>query len=106
MKYFALATMISWFFAADSDFNFSFMTARTGPEVYEAFCQSCHGENGRGAGPETNLYANRRRLRTADGELITSILDGKGEMPGYSNILTYDEAQNVLNYIREDLKRR
>ena len=106
MKYFALTAIIGGLVAADSDFNFSFMTARTGPEVYEAFCQSCHGENGRGAGPETNLYANRRRLRTADGELITSILDGKGEMPGYSNILTYDEAQNVLNYIREDLKRR
>ena len=74
--------------------------------MYEAFCQSCHGENGRGASAETNLYANRRRLRTADSELITTILDGKGEMPGYSNILTYEEAENVLNYIREDLKRR
>ena len=106
MKYFVLTAIVSWFFAADSDFNFSFMTARTGPEVYEAFCQSCHGENGRGASAETNLYANRRRLRTADSELITTILDGKGEMPGYSNILTYEEAENVLNYIREDLKRR
>ena len=106
MKYFVLTAIVSGFFAADSDFNFSFMTARTGPEVYEAFCQSCHGENGRGASAETNLYANRRRLRTADSELITTILDGKGEMPGYSNILTYEEAENVLNYIREDLKRR
>ena len=106
MKYFVITLLFSGFLAADSDFNFSFMTARTGPEVYEAFCQSCHGENGRGASAETNLYANRRRLRTADSELITSILDGKGEMPGYSNILTYDEAENVLNYIREDLKRR
>ena len=106
MKYFVLTAIVSGFFAADSDFNFSFMTARTGPEVYEAFCQSCHGENGRGASAETNLYANRRRLRTADSELITTILDGKGELPGYSNILTYEEAENVLNYIREDLKRR
>ena len=106
MKYFVLTAIVSGFFAADSEFNFSFMTARTGPEVYEAFCQSCHGENGRGASAETNLYANRRRLRTADSELITTILDGKGEMPGYSNILTYEEAENVLNYIREDLKRR
>jgi mono/diheme cytochrome c family protein len=106
MKYFAITLLFSGLIAADSDFNFSFMTARTGPEVYEAFCQSCHGENGRGASPETNLYANRRRLRTADSELITSILEGKGEMSGYSNILTYEEAENVLNYIREDLKRR
>ena len=106
MKYFAITLLFSGLIAADSDFNFSFMTARTGPEVYESFCQNCHGENGRGASRETNLYADRRRLRTADGELITSILDGKGEMPGYSNILTYEEAQNVLNYIREDLKRR
>ena len=74
--------------------------------MYESFCQNCHGENGRGANRETNLYVDRRRLRTADGELITSILDGKNDMPGYSNVLTYEEAQNVLNYIREDLRSR
>ena len=106
MRYFAITLLIGGIFSADSDFNFSFMTARTGPEVYEAFCQNCHGENGRGASRETNLYTNQRRLRTAEGELLTSILDGKGEMPGYSNILTYEEAQNVLNYIREELKRK
>ena len=106
MKYFAITMLISSFYAADSDFNFSFMTARTGPEVYVSFCQNCHGENGRGARRETNLYADRRRLRTADSELITSILDGKGEMPGYSNVLTYEEAENVLGYIREGLKSR
>jgi mono/diheme cytochrome c family protein len=33
-------------------------------------------------------------------------LDGKNDMPGYSNVLTYEEAENVLQYIREDLKRR
>jgi mono/diheme cytochrome c family protein len=105
MKYFAIIAVLAGGWTAN-DLDFSFLTARTGPEVYESFCQNCHGENGRGASRETNLYADRRRLRTADSELITSILDGKGEMPGYSNILTYEEAQNVLNYIREDLKRR
>ena len=105
MKYFAIIAVLAGGWTAN-DLDFSFLTARTGPEVYESFCQNCHGENGRGANRETNLYADRRRLRTADSELITSILDGKGEMPGYSNILTYEEAQNVLNYIREDLKRR
>ena len=83
-----------------------FIQARTGHEVYERFCISCHNYDGRGASRETNLFADRRRLRTADTELLTSILDGKGEMPGYSNVLTYEEAQNVLQYIRENLKRR
>jgi len=105
MKYLAIILTIGGAWTAN-DLNFSFLTARTGPEVYEAFCVSCHGENGRGANRETNLFADRRRLRNADGELITSILDGKNDMPGYSNVLTYEEAQNVLNYIREDLKRR
>ena len=105
MKYLAMILTIGGAWTAN-DLNFSFLTARTGPEVYESFCTSCHGENGRGANKETNLYVDRRRLRSANSELITSILDGKGDMPGYSNVLTYEEAQNVLNYIREDLKRR
>ena len=105
MKYLAIILTIGGTWTA-SDLDFSFLTARTGPEVYESFCQNCHGENGRGADRETNLYADRRRLRSADSELITSILDGKDDMLGYSNVLTYEEAQNVLNYIREDLKRR
>jgi mono/diheme cytochrome c family protein len=105
MKYLAIILTIGGTWTA-SDLDFSFLTARTGPEVYESFCQNCHGENGRGANRETNLYVDRRRLRTADGELITSILDGKNDMPGYSNVLTYEEAQNVLNYIREDLRSR
>ena len=105
MKYLAIILTIGGAWTA-SDLEFSFLQARSGPEVYERFCVSCHNYDGRGANRETNLFADRRRLRNADGELITSILDGKNEMPGFSNVLTYEEAQNVLNYIREDLKRR
>jgi mono/diheme cytochrome c family protein len=105
MKYLAIILTIGGTWTA-SDLDFLFLTARTGPEVYESFCQNCHGENGRGANRETNLYADRRRLRNADSELITSILDGKNDMPGYSNVLTYEEAQNVLEFIRGDLKSR
>tara|TARA_R100001509_G_scaffold163579_1_gene138474 strand:+ start:233 stop:550 length:318 start_codon:yes stop_codon:yes gene_type:complete len=105
MKYFAISLLIGGLTIAN-DLNFSFLQARSGQEVYESFCNSCHGPNGRGANQETNLFANRRRLKTADQELITSILDGKGDdMPGYSNVLTYEEAENVLEYIRESLRR-
>jgi len=105
MKYFAITLLIGGITFAGS-LDFSFLQPRTGHEVYERFCVSCHNYDGRGASRETNLFADRRRLRTADAELLASILDGKGEMSGYSNVLTYEEAQNVLNYIREDLKRR
>tara|TARA_R100000234_G_scaffold49886_1_gene29853 strand:- start:197 stop:526 length:330 start_codon:yes stop_codon:yes gene_type:complete len=106
MKYFAISLLIGGVTIAN-DLNFSFLQARSGQEVYETFCDSCHGPNGRGASRETNLFADRRRLKTADEELLNSILDGKGDiMPGYSNVLTYEEAQNVLEYIRETLKRR
>ena len=105
MKYLAIILSIGGS-TIGNNLEFSFLQARSGPEVYESFCVSCHNYDGRGANRETNLFADRRRLRNADSELITSILDGKGEMPGYSNVLTYEEAQNVLNYIREDLKRR
>ena len=105
MKYFAITVLIGGLMGADG-LDFSFLQPRTGHEVYERFCVSCHNYDGRGASRETNLFADRRRLRTADAELLASILDGKNEMPGYSNVLTYEEAQNVLTYIRETLKRR
>ena len=105
MKYLAIILTIGGTWTA-SDLDFSFLQPRTGHEVYERFCVSCHNYDGRGASRETNLFADRRRLRTADAELLASILDGKGEMSGYSNVLTYEEAQNVLTYIRESLKRR
>ncbi len=105
MKYFAISLLIGGLTIAN-DLNFSFLQARSGQEVYESFCDTCHGPNGRGASRETNLFVDRRRLKTADEELLTSIMDGKSDMPGYSNVLTYEEAQNVLEYIRETLKRR
>jgi mono/diheme cytochrome c family protein len=105
MKYLLSIALIGGFVTA-GDLDFSFLQARSGHEVYERFCISCHNYDGRGADRETNLFADRRRLRTADSELLSSILDGKGEMPAYSNVLTYEEAQNVLQYIRESLKRR
>ena len=105
MKYLAVILTFGGVWTA-SDLDFSFLQPRTGHEVYERFCVSCHNYDGRGANRETNLFADRRRLKNAQNELLTSILDGKGDMPGYSNVLTYEEAQNVLNYIREDLKRR
>ena len=105
MKYFAITLLIGGLTLAGS-LDFSFLQARSGHEVYERFCVTCHNYDGRGADRETNLFADRRRLRTADQELLTSIMDGKNDMPGYSNVLTYEEAQNVLKYIRETLRRR
>ena len=105
MKYFVISLLIGGLTLAGS-LDFSFLQARSGHEVYERFCVTCHNYDGRGADRETNLFADRRRLRTADQELLTSIMDGKNDMPGYSNVLTYEEAQNVLKYIRETLRRR
>ena len=105
MKYLAIILSIGGL-TIGNNLDFSFLQPRSGAEVYERFCVSCHNYDGRGASRETNLFADRRRLKNAQDELLTSILDGKGDMPGYSNVLTYEEGQNVLNYIREDLKRR
>ena len=71
--------------------------SRSGQEVYNH--SVIHATDPmKEANQETNLFANRRRLKTADRELITSILDGKGDdMPGFPNVLTYEEAENVLS---------
>ncbi|HEY3248053.1 MAG TPA: c-type cytochrome [bacterium] len=87
-----------------------------GGESQPLTCASCHGDRGdgrgrmgaalraklwgwaRGQGPgiftDINLMAQRKPT-----ELFQSIMDGRGEMPGYRGKLTEDQVWAVVNYI-------
>ena len=81
----------------------------TGYDLYQRYCQVCHGEDGGGDGIMTNLIKMRptdhsnpiAMARLSNDELVNSIRDGTGEyMPAWKDILTQDEVEALVSYIR------
>jgi copper transport protein len=81
-----------------------------GRDVYSTYCETCHGETGRGDGP-TGLRLVPRpadlRIHTApgvhtDGDLFYWVSYGfpNSAMPAWKDILTEEQRWSVLNYAR------
>jgi len=81
-----------------------------GRDVYTTYCETCHGETGRGDGP-TGLRLVPRpadlRIHTApgvhtDGELFYWVSYGfpNSAMPAWKDVLTEEQRWSVLNYAR------
>ena len=80
-----------------------------GHELYQKYCQVCHGEDGGGDGIMTTLmgiepmdHSNPNEInRLNNDELIESILEGSGRyMPAWKGILSKDEVEALVSYIR------
>ncbi len=71
-----------------------------GEKMYKIYCVGCHGNDGKGNGYAANFVEDKSRLAKSDEELINSILNGKGIMPAYSWMMTKEEAQKLVTYIR------
>lgn len=75
-----------------------------GAEVYKSKCNTCHGPDGGGTAVGKSLQA--ADLRSAqvqsksDAELIQTISDGKGNMPGFKGTITDEEIHAVLAHVR------
>ena len=78
-----------------------------GKSLYVKECASCHGEAGRGNGPDaadlsrppSNLTATPVR-RQADGEIFWKITEGNKPMPRYARMLKDEQRWNLVNYLR------
>ena len=80
-----------------------------GSELYELYCQVCHGVDGDGRGimtklmkiepsDHTNIYEMNRFTNE---ELVKSILEGEGRfMPAWKGTLTRTEVEALVSYIR------
>jgi len=84
--------------AADTDTGVE--EALTGAELYEAHCSACHGDDGTGVrnqGP--NIVPELAKL--SDEQIVEIILNGKGrnEMPAIG--VTEEEAQRIVDFMRE-----
>ena len=69
-------------------------------EVYEDNCAACHGYDGVPMLPGAANFALGEKLEGSDSELLTIILDGNGDMPGWRDDLTLGEQKAGLAYIR------
>jgi mono/diheme cytochrome c family protein len=80
-----------------------------GKAIYEASCASCHGKQGRGNGragrvldPRPTDISDPDFLDSnADEELIQVLLEGKGSMAPYADVLSREELEAVMGYVRE-----
>jgi mono/diheme cytochrome c family protein len=67
-----------------------------GLALYQADCDRCHGEDGRGSDSGPNIVTE---LHHGDAYFVTQILNGVGaEMPAYDDY-TDQEAADVLGHI-------
>jgi len=80
-----------------------------GMQLYQKYCQVCHGVDGDGDGIMTNLmgimpmdHTNPNEANSLDNEeLVSSILDGKGRyMPAWRGILSQSDVGALVSYIR------
>jgi mono/diheme cytochrome c family protein len=73
----------------------------TGEQVYTQVCQACHMANakgGQGAAVIPALAANPRLAVAA--YPISMVVNGRGAMPGLTDILNPTQIANVVGYIR------
>jgi mono/diheme cytochrome c family protein len=81
-----------------------------GKEIYTTYCEACHGETGRGDGPDgLSLVPRAAELRVhmapglhTDGELFYWISHGfQGTaMPAWKDTLTEEQRWDVMNHAR------
>ena len=80
-----------------------------GMQLYQKYCQVCHGEEGDGDGIMTSLmgimpmdHTNPNETNSLDNEeLVKSIMDGEGRfMPAWRGILSQDDVEALVSYIR------
>lgn len=71
-----------------------------GQALYGKYCAGCHGFNGISAYVHSPSFALGEALDKSDGELMRSLMRGKGEMPNWDNKFSPDQLQDVLRFVR------
>lgn len=77
-------------------------------QIYSDECAQCHGEHGKGDGPEArthmplpaDLTDGKRMATVADGEIFYQITEGRRPMPSFRNRLTQDQRWQLVLFVR------
>jgi mono/diheme cytochrome c family protein len=80
-----------------------------GAALYVDKCANCHGDKGKGDGPEAEMYDTPpsdltrpgRFDNTTDGEIFWKITKGRRPMPGFAKQLSDDQRWQLVHYVRK-----
>ena len=83
-------------------------TLKTAKGIYMDECAQCHGERGKGDGPEAAMHEPRpadftdaNHMRTVtDGEIFYQISQGRKPMPSFKRRLTEDQRWGLVLLVR------
>jgi len=71
-----------------------------GRALYEARCSGCHGPTGLPQVAEVPNFKMGEGLMKPDQELLKTIKNGKGVMPGFKGLLTDTDIRNIIAHVR------
>jgi mono/diheme cytochrome c family protein len=76
----------------------------SGATIYQDYCSSCHGEELRNT--NGGVTFDLRRLRPQDHDrFVTSVLNGKTQMPPWRGVLNMQQIESVWAFIRATVDR-
>jgi mono/diheme cytochrome c family protein len=85
-------------------FIFTPESVKSGEQIYQANCKSCHGDIGKAnyakLVPIPKDPASAEYQKNTDGEMFYILSHGRGLMPNFVNTLTEEQRWNVISYIR------
>lgn len=75
--------------------------------IYMEKCVNCHGETGKGDGPEAMMYdpapadlSGAHAREKTDGEIFYQITEGRKPMPPFKDQLTEEQRWQLVHYVR------
>lgn len=75
-----------------------------GATVFKSKCATCHGSDGAGTAVGKSLKVADLRSdevqKKPDAELIQSVTEGKGNMPGFQGNITDEEIHAAVTFVR------
>ncbi|MGB2667472.1 MAG: cytochrome c [Candidatus Acidiferrum sp.] len=77
-------------------------------EIYGARCEDCHGEKGKGDGPDAMMYDPTpsdltdavRMNKLTDGEIFYQITEGRKPMPSFRKKLSDEQRWQLVLFVR------
>jgi mono/diheme cytochrome c family protein len=83
-------------------------TLKAAKEIYGDECAQCHGEYGKGDGPEAMMHSPapadltdaRQMNSVTDGEIFYQISEGRKPMPSFKKRLTEDQRWGLVLFVR------
>lgn len=74
----------------------------SGREIFLVGCSRCHGTSLEGTDDGPELGPGSEAAEDSDARLIRQIRDGGDEMPRFGTVLTEEQMQTIVDYLREE----